>query len=74
MVDRLNLPPDIAARAYDFVVDPAEGFNKDAQFDMQGFTNVLKLRAEIMGQWEGKPPAPDKYFDLSYYKTAMAGL
>ena len=74
LVDRINLPPETAARAYAVVTDPTEGFNKDAQFDMEGFKNVLKLRAEIEGQWGGKPPAPDKYFDLSYYNKAIAEL
>ena len=73
-VERVKLAPDIAARAYDYVIDPTEGFNKDAQFDAQGFNNVLKLRAEIEGQWGGKPPAADKYVDLSYYKKAVASL
>ena len=73
-VDRVKLTPDIAARAYDYVIDPKEGFNKDAQFDVEGFNNVLKLRAEIEGQWGGKPPAADKYVDLSYYKKAIASL
>lgn len=73
-VDKVKLAPDIAARAYEYVIDPKEGFNKDAQFDVQGFNNVLKLRAEIEGQWGGKPPAPDKYIDLSYYKKAIASL
>jgi ABC-type nitrate/sulfonate/bicarbonate transport system substrate-binding protein len=73
-VDRVKLSRDVAARAYDYVVDPSEGFNKDAQFDMEGFINVLKLRAEIEGQWGGNPPAPEKYFDLSYYEKAVAGL
>ncbi len=72
--DRVKLPPDVAAKAYAYVTDPSEGFDKDAQFDMEGFKNVLKLRAEIEGQWGGTPPAPDKYFDLSYYKKAIAGL
>jgi len=73
-VDQVKLPPEVAARAYAYVVDPSEGFNKDAQFDMEGFKNVLKLRAEIEGQWGGMPPAPDKYFDLTYYNKAIAGL
>ena len=54
--------------------DPAEGMAKDAQLDMAGFRNVLKLRAEIEGQWGGKPPSPEKYIDLSYYDRAMAGI
>ena len=73
-VDRVKLPPEVAARAYAYVTDPSEGFNKDSQFDMEGFKNVLKLRAEIEGQWSGEPPAPDKYFDLSYYNKAIAAL
>jgi ABC-type nitrate/sulfonate/bicarbonate transport system substrate-binding protein len=73
-VDQVKLPPEVAARSYAYVTDPSEGFSKDAQFDMEGFKNVLKLRAEIEGQWGGKPPAPDKYFDLSYYNKAIAGL
>ncbi len=73
-VERIKLAPDVAARAYDYVTDPVEGFNKDAQVDAAGFANVLKLRAEIEGQWGGTPPAPDKYVDLSYYKKATAGL
>ena len=34
----------------------------------------MKLRAEIEGQWGGKPPAPEKYVDLSYYDRALSGL
>ena len=74
LVDRLKLPPQVAARAYAAVTDPTDGFHKDAKFDLEGFKNVLKLRAEIEGQWGGKPPAPDKYIDLSYYNKALAGL
>jgi ABC-type nitrate/sulfonate/bicarbonate transport system substrate-binding protein len=73
-VDQVRLPPEVAARAYAYVTEPSEGFNKDAQFDMEGFKNVLKLRAEIEGQWGDNAPAPDKYFDLSYYNKAIAGL
>ena len=54
--------------------DPVEGMAKDAKFDMEGFKNTLKLRAEIEGQWGGKPPSPEKYIDLSYYDRAMAGI
>jgi ABC-type nitrate/sulfonate/bicarbonate transport system substrate-binding protein len=64
--ERLKLTPQIAAQAYAVATDPAEGMAKDAQLDMAGFRNVLKLRAEIEGQWGGNPPPPDKYLDLSY--------
>jgi len=74
LVDRLKLPPDVAAKSYAVLTDPTDGFSKDAKFDVEGFKNVLKLRAEIEGQWGGKPPASDKYVDLTYYGKAIAGL
>jgi ABC-type nitrate/sulfonate/bicarbonate transport system substrate-binding protein len=72
--DRLKISPEIATLSYAAAVDRSDGIAKDAAFDMEGFKNVLKLRAEIEGQWGGKAPEPDKYFDLSYYNKAIAGL
>jgi ABC-type nitrate/sulfonate/bicarbonate transport system substrate-binding protein len=72
--ERLKLPQDVTAEAYEMALDPRKGFARDAKFDMEGFKNVLKLRAEILGQWGGNPPAPDKYLDLSYYERAVAGI
>lgn len=74
VTDRLKLPPEIAAQVYAAVTDPAQGFAKDAKLDMAGLANVLKLRAELEGQWGGNPPPPDKYVDLSYYNEALASL
>ena len=74
LADRLKLPPDVALKSYEIAVDPVRGFAKDARFDIEGFKNTLKLRAELEGQWGGTPPPPDKYFDLSYYERALAGL
>jgi ABC-type nitrate/sulfonate/bicarbonate transport system substrate-binding protein len=74
MVDKLKLPGDVAAQAYAVATHPAEGMAKDARFDLEGFRNVLKLRAEILGQWGGTAPAPEKYLDLSYYERALKGL
>jgi ABC-type nitrate/sulfonate/bicarbonate transport system substrate-binding protein len=74
MASKFRLSPDFAAKSYAVVTDPTNGFVKDAKFNMQGFLNVLKLRAEIEGQWGGHPPAPSKYIDLSYYDTALAAL
>jgi ABC-type nitrate/sulfonate/bicarbonate transport system substrate-binding protein len=66
---RLELSPDIAAAVYDVVTDKREGFAPDARFDLAGFDNVLKLRAEYEG---GAPAAADRYLDLSYYQQALA--
>jgi ABC-type nitrate/sulfonate/bicarbonate transport system substrate-binding protein len=71
LVKNLKLAPDVAAESYAIAVDPKGGMAKDAAFDMDGFKNVLKLRAD----WTGMTPgAPEKYIDLSYYKKALAGL
>jgi ABC-type nitrate/sulfonate/bicarbonate transport system substrate-binding protein len=73
LAERLKLPPEIAARSLQLVLDQ-KGFAADAKFDMEGFRNVLKLRADMLGTWGGTPPAPEKYLDLSYYQRALAGL
>ena len=73
LADKLKLSADVAAKSYAVVTDPADGFAKDGKFDLDGFKNVLKLRAEMEGQWGGTPPAPGNYIDLSYYDKAIAG-
>lgn len=72
--ERLNLELDIAALAYEYAQDQAVGFTPDARFDVEGFKNVLGLRAEIEGQWGGNAPAPEKYYDLAYYQKALESL
>lgn len=68
LVERLKLPEDVAAQAYDATL---KGFNPDGALDMDGVRNVLKLRAQFEG---GTPAVPEKYIDLSYYQKALAGL
>ena len=70
LVERFKLTPEVATRTYDMLMDPRFGLANDAQFNMEGFKNVLALRAEIEGSWGGKAPAPDKYVDLRYYERA----
>ncbi len=68
LMDKFKLPKNIAERTYDLLSDPTFGFVPDAKFNMDGFKNVLALRAEIEG---GMPAPPDRYIDLSYYERAM---
>ena len=70
LVDRLRLDPEVAGRCCDIFADPAGGFATDARLDLDGFKNVLKLRAGLEGQWGGTPPPPHRYLDLSYYARA----
>jgi hypothetical protein len=62
------LPKSIAERTYDLMSDRVFGFSPDAKFNMDGFKNVLALRAEIEGR---APAAPDRYVDLNYYERAI---
>ena len=70
---RLKMPPEIVAESLK-LADDQKGFAVDSRFDLEGFRNVLQLRADMLGTWGGKPPAPEKYLDLSYYDRALKGL
>lgn len=72
--DNLKLPPDVAAATYAVAAQPKSGFAKDARINVTGFRNVLKLRAAMHGDWHGKPPSPEKYLDLSYYRQALGAM
>ncbi len=72
LTSQYHLAPEIAAADYEMTINQPGGFAKDAAFDLDGFKNVLKLRAEVEGQWGGHPPSPDKYYDPSYYGAALA--
>ncbi len=70
-VKEFHLAPEIAAATYESSVGQPGGFAKDAALDLNGFKNVLQLRAEIEGQWQGHPPGVEKYYDPSYYQAAL---
>jgi len=74
MIKESHLPPDTAAETYESSMTRPGGYAPDARFDLEGFKNVLKLRAEVEGQWGGHPPPPEKYYDPSYYETALQKL
>jgi ABC-type nitrate/sulfonate/bicarbonate transport system substrate-binding protein len=69
-VNEYHLTPEVAAETYDSSMNHPGGFEVDEQLDLEGFKNVLKLRAEVEGQWDGHPPAPEKYYDPAYYNAA----
>ena len=74
LIKEVHLAPEVAAETYEYSVAKPGGFAKDAAFDLQGFRNVLKLRAEIEGSWGGHPPAPEKYYDPLFYGAALSKL
>jgi len=68
LTEKLKISGKEAERTYELLMDPGFGFTPDARLDLEGFRNVLALRAEIEG---GSPAAPERYIDLSYYERAM---
>jgi len=64
-----NMSPELAAKSYDVLLDPKQGFTRNAAIDMAGVRTVLALRSEY---GEPRKPLKDsaKYIDLSYYRTA----
>jgi ABC-type nitrate/sulfonate/bicarbonate transport system substrate-binding protein len=71
LAERFHLEADAAMRTYASLMDPGFGLFPDARINPEGLRNVLALRAEIEGQWGGKPPAPDKYLEPGYYERAL---
>jgi len=71
LVRSLKISRQVAERTYDVLVDPVRGFTPDARFDMEGFRNLLALRAEIEGKSGG---SAESYLDLSHYRRALAAL
>jgi ABC-type nitrate/sulfonate/bicarbonate transport system substrate-binding protein len=70
-VDKLKLAPDVAEECYKLVMDEAGGgLATDLAVNMEGFKTVLTLREEFEPGAERR--SPDGYFDLSYYKKALA--
>jgi hypothetical protein len=68
-----NLPEATASDWYDAMVRNG-GYAKDAAFDVEGFKKTLQLRAEVEAGGNGSAPAAEKYYDLSYYRAALAKM
>lgn len=74
LAQRMELAPQLAQATYLALVDPKYGVARDAAFDTAGFANLLSIRAELEGQWGGKPPAQDRFVDLQWYRRALRRL
>jgi ABC-type nitrate/sulfonate/bicarbonate transport system substrate-binding protein len=68
-----NLPESTAGDWYAAMVQSG-GYAKDAAFDVEGFKKTLALRAEIEAGGNGAAPSAEKYYDLSYYRAALARI
>ena len=74
LVERLRIPRDVAALALRIATAATTGFAVDAEVDIAGLANVLKIRSETEAQWGGNVPDARKYLDLSYRTDALAGV
>lgn len=74
LATRLKLQADVAAETYARAAASSGGLAPDARLNIDGLANVLKLRAEIERQWNGAPPAPERYYDLTYHGAALSML
>jgi ABC-type nitrate/sulfonate/bicarbonate transport system substrate-binding protein len=64
----------LASETYDVWIVASGGLQPDAKISQEGFTNVLRLRAEIEHTWSGATPAPGKYYDPSFYDAARSKI
>ena len=68
-----NLPEATAGEWYTAMVKNG-GYAKDAAFDAAGFRKTLGLRAEVEDGGAAPVSNPEKYYDLSYYRMALAKI
>ena len=64
-----NMAADLAYNAYGILMDPTDGFTRNASIDLEGVRTVLALRRQY-GEPQKKLMGPMKYIDLSYYEKA----
>lgn len=69
-----KLPGKLSRELYDSWIVAPGGLEPDGKIDLDGFRNVLHLRAEIEHTWTGETPGPEKYYDPSYYDAALSKL
>jgi ABC-type nitrate/sulfonate/bicarbonate transport system substrate-binding protein len=75
LIEHFHLTPAVAAETYALLsAQNHEWYEQDARFDPDGFKTVLRLRAEIEGQWGGVTPSVDTYYDSRYYDKAIEKL
>jgi ABC-type nitrate/sulfonate/bicarbonate transport system substrate-binding protein len=68
-----NLPPALAPKVADRLLDPQAGFRADGSFDMAGAKTVLALRSKY-GQPRRQLDDPTRYFDQRYREQALRSL
>lgn len=65
-----GMTPERAEASYQVLLDPRTGLQRKAELDVDGLRTVLALRSEY-GRPQKKLADPMKYYDSSYYRTAL---
>lgn len=65
----LDLSQHLAEACYAQVTHPLSGFFKDAQFNLEGFQQVLNLRQKFENSLISRPVSA--FYDESYYQSAL---
>jgi hypothetical protein len=73
LMNKLSLTRDVASAAYDQLVEPGFGFQRDAKLDMEGVSQMLATRAQTEGHNQ-KLDDMMTYIDESSYERALAQL
>jgi ABC-type nitrate/sulfonate/bicarbonate transport system substrate-binding protein len=70
LLKNVQMSPEIAARTYDELLDPKDGFFPKARINTEGIRTVLALRSRYPDA-KKQLTDPAKYYDPSYYDAAM---
>ena len=65
-----QMTAELAQRSYEQLLNPARGFFRQAKIDSNGLKTVLELRSRY-GEPKRSLTEPAKYYDPTYYKTAL---
>jgi ABC-type nitrate/sulfonate/bicarbonate transport system substrate-binding protein len=70
LLNNVQISHEIAGRTYDELLDPKDGFSRNARVSMEGLRTVLALRSRY-ADTKKKLIDPLKYYDSSYYDAAL---
>jgi ABC-type nitrate/sulfonate/bicarbonate transport system substrate-binding protein len=70
LLNNVQMSHEIAERTYDELLDPKDGFFRNARVNTEGLRTVLSLRSRY-AEAKKKLIDPLKYYDPSYYDDAL---
>lgn len=71
MAKQSRLPADVSAETYIAKLKNPNGWAKDAEFNLKGFKNDLKLWREFKPTIDKRPRRVGDFYDSSFYRQAL---